>query len=84
MDVRVCECQKPLCRYRWIPRTVKLKEDSYREPKECPSCKLQFSGCSWSIKAKCWVETVNNMEEYKKLKTSIKKWNKEERFTAPY
>lgn len=78
MEIRICECQKPLCRYRWIPRV----KDS--EPKECPSCKHQFSGCTWSTKAKCWSVTVDSMKEYISLKASIKKWNQEERLTAPY
>jgi hypothetical protein len=101
MEIRVCECKKPLCRYRWIPRPKKddvLKPRVTSEkygvsetiegfdfmPKECPSCKHQFSGCTWSVKAKCWIETVNNMNELKILKESIKKWNQEERFTASY
>ena len=75
MEIRVCECQKPLCHYRWIPRTKTVTE-----PIECPSCKHQFNSRTWSIKAKCWIETVNNVDELKKLKQSIKKWNYEGRF----
>jgi len=88
MEIRVCECQKPLCRYRWIPRVgnkygVSMDEPA-PDPKECPSCKHQFNGCTWSVKAKCWTATVNNMNELKTLKEAIKKWNHEERFTASY
>jgi hypothetical protein len=84
MEIRVCECQKQQCHYRWIPRTGNKYGVSetvpVAEPKECPCCKHQFSGYSWSVKAKCWTETVNNVTELKTLKASIKKWNYEGRF----
>jgi hypothetical protein len=40
--------------------------------------------CTWTIKAKCWIETVNNVAEYKTVKEEIKKWNQKERFEAAY
>jgi len=73
MDVTVCECPKPLCRYRWIPRVL--------NPKECPECKYRF-GTSLELKLDCKVVKVRSREELGKLKKAIKQWNDKDRFNV--
>ena len=75
MEVKVCECPKPLCRYRWIPRVVNA------EPKECPACKHRFTA-SWGLKVKCWNQKISSMDDLKQIKREIREWNDKVRFTS--
>ena len=71
MKVKLFECPKPNCRYRWIPRVDK--------PKECPNCKHRFSA-DWGLKLKVKVVEIHSKEELRKLKADILKWNEQDRW----
>jgi hypothetical protein len=67
MKVKVCECPKNLCRFRWIPRVEYV-------PKECPNCKHRFSA-DWGLPIKCTEVTVQSREDLLKLRADIREWN---------
>ena len=71
MKVKLFECPKPTCRYRWVPRVDK--------PKECPNCKHRFSA-DWGLEPKVKVVEVCSKDEFRKLKADILKWNDEDRW----
>lgn len=75
MKIKVCECPKSTCRYRWIPRVRS------HEPKECPNCKHRFMA-DWGLKLKCELVTVKSKEELQKLRDDIAKWNEKGRWVA--
>jgi len=75
MKVKVCECPKTTCRYRWIPRVTG------RDPKECPNCKHRFTA-NWGLELKCEMVSVKSKEELLKLRGDIVKWNEKLRWTA--
>lgn len=67
VQIKVCECPKSTCRYRWIPRVS-------GEPKECPNCKHRFVA-TWGLPLKCSVASVDSMDALKKLRSEIAEWN---------
>jgi hypothetical protein len=75
MKIKICECPKSTCRYRWIPRVRD------RDPKECPNCKHRFIA-TWGLPLKCEVVGVGSMAELKKLRADIAEWNERGRWKA--
>lgn len=71
MEIRVYECPKEGCRYRWVPRV--------ESPKECPNCKHRFTA-DWGLKPKVSVVKVHSKEEKRALLDKIKKWNEKGRW----
>lgn len=74
MKIKVFECPKQTCRFRWIPRV--------NVPKECPNCKHRFTA-DWGLKPKMTVHEIKSKEELLKLKEEIRLWNEKGRWEAP-
>jgi len=71
VKVKVFECPKATCRYRWIPRV--------NIPKECPNCKHRFVA-DWGLKPKVLIAQVKSKQEFLKLKREIAQWNEKGRW----
>lgn len=71
MKIRVLECPRKTCKYRWVPRVDM--------PKECPNCKHRFSA-DWGLEPKSKLVTVKSREELKKLRSDITEWNERGRW----
>lgn len=73
MKVKLYECPRKLCRYRWLPRV--------NTPKECPNCKHRFTA-AWGLKPKLRTVTVKSKDELLALKEQTKRWNDEDRWKS--
>jgi transcriptional regulator NrdR family protein len=71
MEIKVWECPKKTCKFRWVPRVNK--------PKECPNCKHRFTA-DWGLKPKSTIVVVKSADDLRKLKEEIAKWNDKDRW----
>jgi hypothetical protein len=71
MKETICECPRPKCHYRWIPRV--------QNPKECPDCKHRFSAI-WGDKLKRTEVKFHSKEELLKIRRDIEEWNEKGRW----
>jgi len=73
MKVKIYECPRLNCLYRWIPR---VKD---HDPKECPNCKHRFFA-DWGDKLKCSEVEYHSKEELQKIRREIIEWNEKGRW----